>query len=379
VRRWFLIACLLACKSKEAPPPPAPPPPPADAAVPAPPPSDWTVQCAQILAGVPRVPATRRAMQVIDGCRPCGDWTPLLKWADQAISRAAVDAAMTGCKAFCSGAAKQKWNDSLDDARGTKQRTPWRHLGEICKAEVSAVPDSRFMSAPYFALDRIARAAAADPKLAPLLAAIELPLPPVTITGSGLELPESPATMPDAGVWAITVTVSEVRIGKLPRAKLGADGVTVIQGDDPYPGALVPPAKLAAAIDKLDGAAVAVIAPTKMPAKRLLDVIAARGKHDLRLAVAASGAPQSWTLAGLVPVTMVAARKGDKTTLALDEDADAAVKAAKEKGAAIGTVTITLGPNATVAGLAKLLGALAYFDVASAALTPAKEQRKVPQ
>ena len=371
MRCWVVIACAaVACKSKEQPPKPVPSGSAvADAAV------DWKPHCADVLRGVPKLPATRRVMQVIDGCRPCGDWTPLLKWADPAIGRTAIDEALARCKAFCNGTAKQRWNDSFDDARGTKQRTPWRVLGEVCKGEVSALPDARFVSAPYFALDRIARATAADATLAPLAAALDLPLPPVGLTGSGLELPDAPATTPDAGPAAVTVTQTEIRVARVPRAKLTKDGVAVELGADPYPGALVAPKQLAAALDKLADP-VAVFAPKLLPATRLLDITAARGKRALHLAIAAAGVPQGWTLAGTIPVAITAAAPAD-TTLVLDEDADAPIKAAKEKGAAIGNVAIALGPKATVGGLAKLLGALAYFDVTSAALTTPTARGKV--
>src|SRR5204863_6249003 len=109
--------------------------------------------------------------------------------AEGGPSGAEIEAAMAVC-GYCDANAKQRFLGTLDKARGGDTRTPWRHLGDTCRAAVSAVPDNRFVTAPYYALDRIARAATAHGgETAERLAAIELPLPAVSIAGTGVTLP----------------------------------------------------------------------------------------------------------------------------------------------------------------------------------------------
>lgn len=353
----------------------APAPSPGDAAV-APPdaaPDDWAA-CKDALAGAMKTPANRRVATILAACRPCGDWTPLLSWetpaAEGGPTRLAIEQAMLGCKAYCNANGKQRFLGTLDNARGTGSRAPWRFLGEQCKAEVSAVPDSRFMSAPYFALDRIARAAAARPELAPLLDAIELPLPVVSVTGSGFELASSPVTAPDAGPLALTVTAVEVRLAAVPLAKLTKDGVAVVANGEPYPGVLVKSAKeLEAAAAKLGppDAKLALFAPRGMSAIRVIDALAVAPKRDVRLAVTASGGPPGWSVAGTIPITLSTGRADPAAAkLVLGEDPDPVIAQAKADPAKLAKgIVIEIGPKTTLAGLAKLLGALVYFDATS--------------
>jgi hypothetical protein len=362
------LAALAACKSSRHESPAQTPPRPVDAAV-----VDANLDaCRATAARVPSLPATQRAVALLKDCQPCGDWGPLLAWntmvSDGGPSHAAIEQAMIACKAFCEPNAKQRFLGTLDGARGHPTRTPWRFLGEICKAEVSAVPDARFMGGPYFALDRIARALGGDPGL---LAAIELPLPALSITGVGIDLPSSPVTAPDAGPVALTVDASHILLGSLPVAKLSATGLAVT-GD--YPGTPIDPKALAAALDKpaLAGHPVALLAPEGLGATRIVEVIGAAGGHDVRLAVAAEG-PPGWTLPGTVPISLIAkpAQAGAGIRLALDANADEAIKAAKAAPRADlvrGPVTIDVGSTATATSLASLLGALGYFEVKTVVL-----------
>jgi hypothetical protein len=407
-----LAAALAACKSKE--PPQAAPPAgsgassssgsgsgsaqaaqaaPAQAA-------DWAARCEAALAGAPQVKPARRVQTIIDGCRPCGDWTPLLRWGvlatDGGPKAAEIEAAMDACRAFCKPEAKAVFLGALDAARGKHTQKPWRELGEACGAEISAKPDGRYMSAPYFALDRIARAAAAHDRLVPLLAAIELPLPPLSMTGGAFVLPSSPTIVPDAGAVHVTVSTTEITIGALPRARLGPAGVTVDAGETPYPGAKVAPKALAAALDKLSPdprARITMIAPKAMAARRLIEVVAAAGAHELVLAAAGTGGPEGWSLPGVVPVTLsVAAPAGPAASgaadtagaagvagvpaplaLTLGASPDDALRAIKDASAQQAIPpTITVEDKATVEGLAKLLGTLAYRDISAARLRRAR-------
>ncbi len=361
---------------------------PADAAVVA---TDWT-RCEAALREAPKIPPTRRVEHVIDGCRPCGDWAPLLRWdtleVDGGPSRVQIEQAMLACNGYCNPNAKQRFLGTLDAARSKGSRGPWRHLGDLCGAAVSAVPDARYMSAPFFALDRIGRAAAARPELAALLDALELPLPAISSTGSGISLPASPVTAPNAGPVVLTVSMTEIRAAALPHAKLGKAGVTIVAAGEPYPGALVKDAKeLAAVLQPLGHTrdrALAIFAPSGMAASRLVDVLRVAASEPVVLAAAAEGAPIGWSLAGTIPVALTAdkPRASDAVVLTLGSDPSPLIKEAKSRAPAIGTakIVIELGPEATVAGLAKLVGALVYFDVKSVALVvPAHPPARVPR
>ncbi len=333
--------------------------------------TDWTAACAKALQAAARQTPVRRLGLVIAQCQPCGHWQPLLDWNKPATeggpTTAAIEEAMLGCQAYCSPDAKQRFTGTLDAARGKTANKPWRILGETCGDAVSAVPDPRFASAPYFALDRIARATAAVPALAPLASAFELPLPALSSTGAGFELPEAAVMKPDPGRYHVTVSQGELHVGELPRAKLGAAGVTVEHGVVPYPGARVTDKLLGAALTKLapGDAPITLIAPAGMPAMRVVDAIVAGGGRPLVLAVAASGGPPGWTLPGIVPVSLRPRTKPTETLWHLDADPDAAISALRAKAVLAGEHTIEVGRAATVAGFAKLLGAFAHRGIST--------------
>ena len=369
-----LLLVLVACKESPAPPPPPTPIATPDAAVAA---TNWDL-CKTALTGAPKLPAPRRASALIEACTPCGDWTPLLDWqklrTEGGPTRDAIEAAMLACKGYCDPNAKQRFLGSLDAARGKHTRGPWRYLGEMCKGEVSALPDGRYVTAPYFALDRIARAVAANPDLAPLLDAIELPLPTVSVNGAGIELLESPGVAPEPGGAALTISDRSVQLAAMPRARLGAQGVTLLAKGEAYPGVAIANAKAFAAQLVTLGTAdpIALFAPPALPARRVLDALALTGEHEVRLAAQIRGAPTGWELTGTVPVAL-AGKGAAKVTLALGASADDPIKEAKAKQAELaGGVAITLGKDATVAGLAKLVGALVYFDVKRVVVTRGK-------
>lgn len=237
----------------------------------------------------------RRAQAVINSCHVCGDWGPILDWntpsTDGGPKRVDIENAMARCNAFCNGEAKLKFLGTLDDARGKTARTPWRLLAQICKEEVSAGPDVRFMSATYFALDRIARAAAArGGETAKRLQKLELPLPPLTVVGTGFDLPELTVerishgpkgdrvmSTPVGGVQ-ITLLAGNIYVGHLPKARLGANGVAVDLGPDAYPGKVVSREDFAGVLAKLTAgskAPIVVLAPKATLAAQLVPVITA--------------------------------------------------------------------------------------------------------
>jgi hypothetical protein len=421
--RWVAIASLLvACKGKESvlsgPPAKAPADapggfvhPPIDARAVDVPAADWAA-CQQVLETAPKLPAMRRVQTIIAACRPCGDWKPLLEWSTEQVNggptRTQIEDAMIACKGYCSPDAKQRFLGTLDKFRGKDTRGPWRFLGDLCKDKVSAVPDNRYASAPHFALDRIARAVGERPDLAPLLDAFDFPLPVISISGYGFELAKSPVTAPDAGPLAITVAPQDIRFAVVPRGKLTKDGVTTLIQGEAYPGTVI---KTSSDLDKAIGklgrpiefdSAIAVFAPSGMTAHRLLDVLAITGERprrvlpgwltgDVRLAVAADGGLPGWPLAGSIPVALRTTPMPGALILELDDNPDPVIEKLKGEKAKLAAalakakpvevddhgppwqlykpvLAIRLGPKATVAGLAKLIGAAVYFDVKSVAL-----------
>ena len=371
MRYAALLIAVCACKGKDTPPPK--PVVVADAAVDAA--ADWTAACAEALAA--KQTPVRRLSLIIEACQPCGDWTTLLDWntpmTDGGPPDAKIEEMMVACKAYCSNDSKQQFLGVMPDTRGKSTNKPWRVLGEKCGEKVSAVPDVRFMSAPFFALDRIARAASEHPELAPLVAAVELPLPPVSMTGVGFELPTAAVMKPEVPKWHVTVTQTEIRFGTLPTAKLSAKGLIVDLGKSPYPGELVDakalPQKLADATGSPTDR-VLLIAPTGIPASRVADVVKAIGPREIVLAVAAAGGPKGWTMPGIVPVLLDAAPTAKSFEWKLDADVEKTIADLKGKPAeAFDKPRITIAKDATVAHLAKLLGALAFRDAKAASFS----------
>jgi hypothetical protein len=279
---------------------------------------DWAA-CDAALVRARAAPLAARPQIVIDGCRVCGDWTPILRWntpqTDGGPTRAEIEAAMVACGAYCSGEAKLKFLGTLDKARGTSARTPWRQLGEICKHQVSALPDQRFMSAPYFALDRIARAAGVrGGDTARVAGELELPLPAVSVVGTGVALPEvASGVAPDPGDLVLTLLGDTLHLGRLPRARLGPDGVTVELGEHGYPGRPVTAAQLAAELSEVrdstdpNPATVTIVAPHAMAARALMPAIAAAAPvARLRLGALAHESPEGWPLLGAIGVVLAA-------------------------------------------------------------------------
>jgi hypothetical protein len=278
------------------------------------PPVDWTA-CNTALRRAATEPLDVRPQLVIDGCAVCGDWAPILQWnrpsTEKGPTRLQIESAMATC-GYCNANAKQRFLGTLDAARGTSSRAPWRNLGELCKAEVSAVPDSRFTNAPFYALDRIARAAAAHGgETANLLAALELPLPAVSISGSGLTLPDlDDGVSPTAGPMAVTVMGDGLHVAKLPRARMSGAGLSVDLGN--YPGDVVKPEQLGAALTKLAAGepttSITVLTAVAAPAQQLVTMVATAAMvAPVYLGVNAHDAPEGWDLTGTIPVALTAA------------------------------------------------------------------------
>jgi hypothetical protein len=267
-------------------------------------PVDWSA-CDAAIKQAAAAPPYDRPKILIDGCAVCGDWKPLFDWAvlpkDGGPTIAAIDRALHQCDAICDAGVGKRVASALDNARGTDSRAPWRIIGAGCKDKVSAVPDARYMSTAYFALDRIGRTVGGrGGEAGKLLETIEFPLPPATMSGVGPTLPPGPPA--PAGRVAISLLGPELRLGKLPIAKLGAHGVSI---DADYPGTLV------AKLDELAGAIakaapsgpVVVLAPKAIPATRIAELSRA-AKAPLALGIAAPSPPTDWQLPAVLPVAI---------------------------------------------------------------------------
>ncbi|MFN0253478.1 MAG: hypothetical protein ACKV2T_41805, partial [Kofleriaceae bacterium] len=241
-------------------------------------------------------------------------------------------------------------------------------------------PDGRFVTAPYFALDRIARWASAQPDGAKLLEPIVISLPAVSQTGVGVKLPDSAVTKPDILPVQITVTASTMNVGPMPIAKLAANGV-LPQGE-PYPGTSAEstkaqPNKLRDLAMKL-GDRVALFANPQVPATRIRDAAAWSGMGGY-LAVTSSMGPVGWPQHGISPVKLTVGKPSPtEIAIILDDTGATAMAEVKKLGAdaAKKSIRIVLEPNATVGGLATLLGALAYFEVTQVNLDTNKSDER---
>lgn len=312
--RWLLLLALVACKGggkEKASPTTAAP----TLDIPA---------CGQALAKANAAPLAKRAQIILDGCRVCGDdWKPVLAWnlepAHGGPRAEQLQKVLESCNAFCTGDAKMKFMAGVDKARGQPNDTPWRRLADTCKESVDAASDHRFMSAPYFALDRIARAVGREPGMKAELDRVELPLPALSIAGTGVVLPEADVPAGSSSERpVITVLGDQIFVGKLPRAHLGPAGVTLDLGDPPYPGTELKPADLAAALKGVvasehDG--ITLLAPYAMPAEKLVPIVAATaGVARLYLGAASKESPPGWQVPEPIPYELQVAEGGIKVT-----------------------------------------------------------------
>jgi hypothetical protein len=276
-------------------------------------PTTYTVDatCEAAVTKAAAAPLDARPQILIDGCRVCGDWTPILRWntpqQDGGPTRVAIEQAMAGCHAWCDPNAKQRFLGSLDAARGTETRTPWRMLAEVCHADF---PEGRFLGGAYFALDRIARALGAK-------ADLELPLPPVSASGVGPVLADVDGVTPQVGAIEITVLGDKIFVGRMPRAHMGAGRLAVDLGKAGYPGTETDVARLPDALKAAIGgdatATITLLAPHAMPAQGLVAIVAAAAPVAPLYLAANAEAPEGWTLAGAIPAQLSAS--GDPITV----------------------------------------------------------------
>jgi len=277
-------------------------------------------ECEAALSKAASAPLDARPGMLLESCRGlCNDtdWMPLLQWNLEpehgGPRREQIEKIMVECDAFCTGDSKLKFMSAVDKTRGQNVDTPWRQLAKTCKEKVNAAADERFMSAPFFMLDRIARAAANGPRgteLAAKLAGIEMPLPAVTISGAGVALPEADGVLPSVGPVHITVLGDAIYVGRMPRGKLTAGGVTVDLGASGYPGEQVKVEELGEKLTALVGERdktqpITLLAPNAMPAQKLVPIIvAASAVAPVHLGANAPESPEGWQLPGAVPIAL---------------------------------------------------------------------------
>lgn len=290
MKRALLALALVACKGKE---------PPKKQTETTPTVVDLT-GCETAMQKAAAAPLVARPHILLDGCQVCGDWTVLLAWNHDGTTPEALQKTLERCNAFCTGDSKMKFIAAANKAKGTSNDMPWRRLADACGDKVDAATDHRFMTAPYFALDRIARALGKTQSF-------DVPLPPLTIAGTGIVLPDlDEGVSPKVGTIHISFIGDQIFIGKLPRAKLTAKGLDVAND---YPGQQVALADVPAALRKLVGGdpteTLTLLAPHAMPAENLVPVIAAAGAiAPLYLAVNAHESPEGWQLPGTIPVAI---------------------------------------------------------------------------
>ncbi|MGE5183497.1 MAG: hypothetical protein ACM31C_15605 [Acidobacteriota bacterium] len=304
-----LVLVLVSCKSHSS----APIPPKRDAAAVE---VDWA-RCEKAIASLASIDSdAARIEALLDGCQVCGDWTPILQWSTPQSqggpSHKAIEERMDTCNAWCTGTAKLQFLGTLDNARGTSSRAPWRVLGDLCKDKVSAVPDPRYMSAPYFALDRIARAVAAHGgPAADQLASFWFALPPLAVNGTAIEAPSWASEVDGVpnNVEVVSVLGDQLYLGRLPRAHLTARGVELVEPDS-YPGKPIRADELA----KHDGP-LALYAPAQMPAKQLAARLAPAKGVALELVVALKTKLASWPMIGAYPAGLDLTKATDSNTV----------------------------------------------------------------
>jgi hypothetical protein len=170
------------------------------------------------------------------------------------------------------------------------------------------------MSAPYFALDRIARAVAAHGgPAADDLAQFWISLPPLSVTGSFIDVPDWDGEtdgIPN-NVRVVTVLADKLAVCDLPRAHLTASGVQLVGKGPLFPGDPTTAAELAKA-----GGMYAVIAPRGMPAKQLLALLAPMHGLTLHLVVHEKSKLDAWPMVAIIPAQLdLDAHVDDKTTV----------------------------------------------------------------
>ncbi|MBK9030252.1 MAG: hypothetical protein IPL61_02745 [Myxococcales bacterium] len=289
---------LTACRRTRTPPPP--------------PTTQGLIDCTAALTRAPAAPPQERTGLIVRGCAVCGtSFEPLIPAANGHPDLAAVHEVLTACQLGCSKRAMGRFRGLLGDVTpGPGVTRPWKALAEDCPTAMRTGPTTeRFAGPVWLALVTIgARIAGAEAALPPSAwtalsqarAGVVIPLPPWTVVGNGLVVPPG-AAAPGMPWRHVTVTDQALLVGRLPIARLGADGLVVDAPGAPYPGtpttgdlspALAALGPAPTGPDRLDD--VVVIAPTAAPAARALAAVRALGATPARFAVAVPDEVSLW-------------------------------------------------------------------------------------
>ena len=228
------------------------------------------------------------AAAALRACKPCGvSFEPLA-----AMSRTDPDvetkglpgpvevfAILDACKATCEGSARTEVAELLRSASdGHTPAAPWRRIAEKCDGALRTDEHTiRYARGTLYALDQIARALWADDAPAAVkearTPAPRFPLPPLTVASTGYAFPRVDAIGERRLDHHVTVSESQIHSGPLPWLLLTKDGPKLddAPGQDDYPGDEVSHQALVTQIR--GGVATLLIAPRKLRASRVLEVI----------------------------------------------------------------------------------------------------------
>ena len=352
----------------------------------------WESGCTQALREAPSRGAVERYAMIAQACPVCGiEWTPLYGTPPD---RLAVDRVLAACGGACNPRARDEFLDGFDAVLDPRKRNkPWRTLHQQCGDPNGLDKEGRFASAPWYVLTQISRVLTAASPPVKVRSSIEIPLPAVGTNGRGLELPPAKNVAPGAPRVHVTVLAAEVRVGRAPVAVLGLAGLA-IDGTVDYPGAVVAVPKLAAEIERVRAGSKQpplVLAPTRSPAPRLREVIAAIEKLGPHLAVVGPAPAAGWDDIPVASPIVLRASPGAGERVVVGLGPRIVVGHAKQRGAArdacIATepgwvarnivldpgaeVVVALDSSTTVETVAALIDDLAGIRVASVALVDA--------
>lgn len=351
------------------------------AAAPAPNP-EGQLACVEAIERAAKLSPADRLLAVANGCTVICPELPSLITTEPLLHRRFVEA----CGLFCSTDAALEFDNANDRVR-------WRTLEKNCPHELSLRAGSeRYVNGAWGVLAALQRwqhkREGIEPALAARLdkaiAAIWFPLRLVSQIGTGFVLPESAHPLDTAPTTYVSLTMEQMTIGALPVAQLGGEAITVTSGPTAFPGDLVEPSELAAAIGKLEPPRdsmpplVMLVAPHKLPATRLGAALAAVAPMQLHL-----GIEKPYPAVHQMPLTSVPSAPANTFTLgeqaitrgkesfALDALAGDEARLALTATMADGVLTASIGDGATASGVAAILDAAVAIKATRVALVVA--------
>jgi len=260
----------------------------------------WVAPCVEAIDRARAAPPHARVAAILSSCRPCGvAWTAL---AAPSVVPGDVLEIVDACGGACSPQARTHLSEALHDlaTEGAPNR-PWRQLAHDCPAAAGVdAATARYASATWYALAKIAAGLGAQRASA---APVQLPVPVRSAIGTAPNIPLARAADARRPRWQLTITSAEVRLGAMPTAELAPGRLSIVDAGEPYPGEAVALDAVGARLDALtatlppgpgDLDGVLVIAPRRLPATRVLEVVRALGDRRAYLAVALATPDAGW-------------------------------------------------------------------------------------